>query len=233
MSRKRPENRLQDIVTNATDMFIISRGYKRTQMADIARAVGVSPGTLYLQFESKEALFDFLLRQEPDKVPDASKLNFPLPTPVPGETLTFLRKRLQAAMAFPYLHAAIECEGSEDVKAELSVIVREIYSVLYANRRAIKLADTASMDYPELAEVWFSMGRDSLMMPLLQYIDRRTREGYFHVIADSIIVARIVLEICTFWAVHRHWDPHPQLIDDQQTEDAALKFVIQALLKER
>ena len=41
-----PRTHLQELVRSATEVFIASRGYHRTQMADVARAVGVSTGTL-------------------------------------------------------------------------------------------------------------------------------------------------------------------------------------------
>ena len=56
MSRKIPAHRFDNLVRSATEAFI-ARGYRHTQMADVAEAVGVSKATLYLYVESKEALF--------------------------------------------------------------------------------------------------------------------------------------------------------------------------------
>ena len=72
MARRIPENRFDDLVDAATEVFI-ERGYRLTQMADIARAVGVAKGTLYGYVESKEALFELCLehadRQSPLELP--------------------------------------------------------------------------------------------------------------------------------------------------------------------
>jgi AcrR family transcriptional regulator len=48
-------------VKRATEVFI-ERGYKDTQMDDIAAALGVAKGTVYVYVESKEALFDLVAR---------------------------------------------------------------------------------------------------------------------------------------------------------------------------
>ena len=44
------------------------------------------------------------------------------------------------------------------------------------------------------------------------------------------IAARTVLETIAFWAVHRHWDPSPQAVDEAVAERAVLDFVVRALL---
>jgi len=55
MARRIPENRFDELVRGATEVFI-ARGYRLTQMSDVAEAVGVAKGTLYGYVESKDAL---------------------------------------------------------------------------------------------------------------------------------------------------------------------------------
>ena len=38
------------------------QGYDRSQVADVAKVMGVAPGTIYLYVEGKEALFDLTIR---------------------------------------------------------------------------------------------------------------------------------------------------------------------------
>ena len=61
MARAIPADRFRRLVDCATQVFI-ERGYAHTQMADVAEAMGIGKGTLYLYVESKEALFDLVLR---------------------------------------------------------------------------------------------------------------------------------------------------------------------------
>lgn len=49
--------RKADAILNAAEQLFNLHGYRRTSMDDIAAEVGVAKGTLYLYFESKEALF--------------------------------------------------------------------------------------------------------------------------------------------------------------------------------
>jgi len=46
MARTVPDDRLARLVECATQVFI-EQGYRRTQMADVAKALGVAKGTLY------------------------------------------------------------------------------------------------------------------------------------------------------------------------------------------
>jgi len=60
--RRMPEERPGDIVTAALDAFV-ENGFAATRLEDIAERAGVSKGTLYLYFESKEALFKAAIRE--------------------------------------------------------------------------------------------------------------------------------------------------------------------------
>jgi len=41
-----------------------------------------------------------------------------------------------------------------------------------------------------------------------------------------------VLETLVFWAVHRHWDPSPQAVDEGSARRTVLCFLAAALVKE-
>lgn len=50
------------LVRCALDLFV-ERGYAATRLEDVAHAAGVSKGTLYLYFDSKQALFAAVVRE--------------------------------------------------------------------------------------------------------------------------------------------------------------------------
>ena len=82
MPRTRPPERFNQLVTSAIKVFT-RRGYRRTQMADVARDMGVSPGTLYNYVASKEALFHLLIERAFRADQGALPTKLPLPTPPP------------------------------------------------------------------------------------------------------------------------------------------------------
>ncbi len=60
--RRRPEARPADILSAALDTFV-ENGYAATRLDDVAKRAHISKGTLYLYFESKEALFQAVVRE--------------------------------------------------------------------------------------------------------------------------------------------------------------------------
>src|SRR5262249_24352826 len=102
MTRKIPPDRLSQPIACATTVFI-EQGYRRTQMDDVAAALGVAKGTLYLNVESKEALFDLVARCAAVEPPLPQFAPLPLPTPKPGATLAYVRERLARNQTLPTL----------------------------------------------------------------------------------------------------------------------------------
>ena len=59
--QRRPEARPEEIIDAAQQVFGES-GFARTKLEDVARIAGVSKGTVYLYFDSKESLFRAMVR---------------------------------------------------------------------------------------------------------------------------------------------------------------------------
>src|SRR6187402_2097826 len=115
MPRRRPDDKFRQVLETAASVFI-EHGYRRTQMADVAAAMGVAKGTLYLYVESKEALFDAVLRYLDSDAAAPSAL--PIPTPRPDETLDYVRTELARNSEIPSLTAALARRQVRDVGEE-------------------------------------------------------------------------------------------------------------------
>jgi AcrR family transcriptional regulator len=201
-------------------------------MADVASAMRVAKGTLYLYVESKEALFDLVCRYA-DCLPDAAPTPaFPIRTPRTGATLRFVREELEKNRTVPALTAALGRRRIADAPGELREIVSELYDQLARNRRRIKLIDTSARDYPELAALWFEGARGGFLALLRDYLESRIGRGLLEPVPDIAAAARLVLETTVFWAVHRHFDSHPERISDELARETVAHFVVRALSKE-
>src|SRR5204862_1200115 len=60
--RRRKDARPEEIVSAALEVFA-DRGFAATTLEDVAKRAGVTKGTIYLYFDSKEALFKALIRE--------------------------------------------------------------------------------------------------------------------------------------------------------------------------
>jgi AcrR family transcriptional regulator len=231
MARRTPDDRLERLVACATAVFI-EQGYRRTQMADIAAAMGVAKGTLYLYVESKEALFDLVTRCADAEQPFAKPPTLPIRTPKPGGTIKYVRERLAKTQIPATLLAALGQSRVEDPRAELETIVRDLYDTVAGNRLGLKVLDRSARDLPDLAALWFEGTRGGLVTLLAQYLDDRIRQKSFRRVPDTAAAARLIIETIVFWAVHRHWDAHPQPVDEATAEETVVHFIVGALVKE-
>jgi len=60
--KRRKENRPEEILDAALSLFT-EKGFSATRMIDVAKAAGISKGTLYLYFENKESIFREVVQQ--------------------------------------------------------------------------------------------------------------------------------------------------------------------------
>jgi len=60
--RRRKEARPTELTAAALELFVV-KGFAATRLDEIAALAGVSKGTLYLYFDSKEALFEAVIRE--------------------------------------------------------------------------------------------------------------------------------------------------------------------------
>ena len=121
MARTRPADRIAKLVDAAVAVFC-RKGYRRTQMADIASEMGVSPGSLYNYVASKEALFFFAL--ESGLVDDAFEEPAELPIRFRGHDAALKRFVDLTALdeKLPVLNAALRRGPATDPRAEGAVL---------------------------------------------------------------------------------------------------------------
>jgi AcrR family transcriptional regulator len=231
MVRKAASVRLKELIAAATRTFI-AKGYRRTRMDDVTRAMDLSPGAIYRYVESKEALFDLIIRGSASAGPDWDKVRIPLPTPKPGATLSFIRRTLEREGRCEVLEAALGRRSPRDVRAELEGLVRELFAKTARFRTSIKLLDAAALDWPELARLWSEQWRSNQVGRLATYLDRRISQRLLRPVPDTKAWARLIIESVAFLAMHRHYDPHPTPMDERTAEETVVSAVVRALTKE-
>lgn len=233
MARSIPEGRFTRLIEVATKTFV-ARGYRLTQMADIASALGVAKGTLYGYVESKEALFDAAVRYADGHEPTPSAAELPVRTPEPGATVGYIRQRILREAGDLLLVQVVSGKRAEpNARRELSEILSDVYRRIARNRFALKVIDRCAAEYPELARVWFGEGRWAQHQLLVSLIEMRSAEGRYRRVESPNIVARTILETLAFWALHRHFDASPQAVDDAEAETAVIDFLVHGLVRGR
>ncbi len=232
MARRIPADRFTRLVRVATDVFI-AQGYRRTQMADIAAALGVAKGSLYSYVESKETLFQLALRHADDRQAIELPEELPLPTPGPGDLTREFRARFRQQGGLPLLAEALERgRPGRNLRVELEGILRELYGLLERYHRGIKLIDRCALDHPELSDEWQKAGREGTRAALERYLEARRRNRQLRPIHDLSVTARLVIETITTWTVHIKWDRFPQHFDEKAVADAVVGMLLHGLLRD-
>lgn len=209
----------------AAETFLAKGGYRRTQMADVARAMGLSPGALYVYVESKEALFDLTVRAMSDSAVLDTIEEFPIPTPPFAETLKYIQDWATKWIDNLKVRKAFDSEGAIGAE-ELEDIVRDLYRFTIEKRYVIKLVDRSAEEFPELGAVWYRNARFRLVTMLTGILDRGMSEGALRSGVDPAVSARIILENVAVWGMHRHWDPAPTEYDEATIESNVIEFSV-------
>ena len=231
MPRPRPAGQLDRLLDAAARVFAV-KGLRRARMSEIAEAAGVAPGTLYHYFESKEALFYYVL--ERGTAADSAAIPEPLPVPDPGRGRLgkLLQSRASGAGRLPSLDRALEREHVGDPRVELEDVVGELYRRIERGRKAAAVIEASALDQPELSQIWFAKMRRTLLERLAAYIERRIAQGHFRQQQDAEIAARFVLETCVYFGRKRHGDPRPEeLADSDRVRAAIVDLVAHSLLR--
>jgi AcrR family transcriptional regulator len=231
VARTRPEGRFQQLRDAALAVFA-AKGLRRARMADVARAMGVSTGSLYNYVESKEALFHWLVELGGDaKVEAPARL--PVPTPPPGATEATLRAALAEGMRLPALDAALARRRVVDARAELLGIARELYERIEKTRGPLAAIERSAADQPELFEVYFRGARRELFAALARYVAKRAKSGHFANVGEPIVAARFIVETVSWFGRHRFGDPDPELLPDPDTvREEVLRRIVASFVPE-
>jgi len=232
VARARPADRFSQLRDAALAVFA-AKGLRRARMADVARAMGLSTGSLYNYVESKQALFHWLVELGPGTGPVAAPTRLPIPTPPPGATEARLRAAVAEGMRLPALDAALAKRRVGDARAELEGIVRELYERLERSRGPAAAIERAAIDQPELFEVYFRGARRALFTDLARYVERRAKSGHFVEVEEPDVAARFLVESVAWFGWHRFTDPDPETLPDPDTvRDEVIRRIVASFVRD-
>src|SRR5260370_35964169 len=92
MARTIPADRFSAVVAASARAFI-THGYQRTQVQDVADALGLAKGTLYGYAQGKAALFAAAVRYADGHEPVPGLTDLPVPAPGGGEPAALMGGR--------------------------------------------------------------------------------------------------------------------------------------------
>lgn len=199
-------------------------------MSDVARAMNVAVGTVYLYVSGKEALFDLAIRNEASE--DESwmdSLEVPLPAPAPGATVEYLKEVFRNTR-WPLLDAALSANAAENATAELDGVLREQYGLMRRHRRGLQLLMRSALEFPGLTEVFVHGLRDRLLENLSTLIRLRGAAGQYREPNDVRATAATIIQTISWANLQRPHDPSLAALDESTVETSVVELLVRGLI---
>lgn len=149
---------------------------------------------------------------------------------MPGAVADVAWRCLQNAAHFPQLWLAAESPAPRDVSHEAAGILAELYAWLYRYRRAIKLVERCSGEWPEVTQVFERRFWRGGVRRVADYLRRRMREGALPGGRDPLIAAHLVIEALCWLAVHRHWSADGAGLSEEATAGTGQQMLLASVL---
>jgi AefR-like transcriptional repressor, C-terminal domain len=143
------------------------------------------------------------------------------------------KKFVAAAVPFGSLAAALGRSVAADPAVEFETVMRELFTLESQTREAADMIERSARELPHLADLLNNGLRGPVLAALTEYLDSRASSGALRVTPDSAATARLVLEMLTWFARHRHADPYGAAITDTLAADTVIDALIHALVPAR
>ena len=215
-------------MADAAALCFSEAGFRRTQVADIARHMGVSAGTIYLYADSKEALLHLAFMHLTGE--DLAALPTPFADPGIEATTKLITRKMKEGALWPELTAAVEA-GSTPTRDLLETIGAALYDRLTEQCRMIWLLDGCNLDIPELNIIYRRKIRGAYMTDLATLMDRLPATNW--TAPQKLIAIRSAIEIIAWAAMHRRREqelPDEFKASEEETRAAASCSFASALL---
>lgn len=228
MAKRLSPERLDGIVETALAHFL-RHGYRRARIDRIAKDAGVSAGSVYNYCASKEALFDLCLRRAfgDSQLPEA------LPHSLHPSTSVIDRAWETFVSSTRFEVIAAVHEGRAAGVYTLDEIAEFLYDWIDTHGTGIRLMERCSSDWPELAHYYSATFRTPGLSGLADALDEEVRANRAAEVGPSDITARIIVEICAYFAMHRRKDPLDLSDRDDEVRATVLEFIKLALRPRR
>ncbi len=186
--------RIEAITTAATSLFL-TQGYSKTQISHIAKAVGVSVGTIYHDFIGKEEIMHYILKCTID--PTFAKQE--LETPIHKEQFVGLEQDIVAL----FKKSANDFERplvSNLVDYTFEMLISDAFDLLSRYAVGCLFIEKNQYDFPFLASQYKAY-RKQFFCAMTSYIQAFIANGTVRHIDDVELTTLLIIEILTWWAM--------------------------------
>lgn len=216
------DTRIAAINEAATRLFI-QQGYSKTQISHIAKAIGVSVGTIYHDFAGKEEIMHFILKCtiEPDFI------NRDFEKPITDELFDNLENEIVEA----FKHSAdgfAENLNKVGVTYSFENLISDSFDILSEFAAGCLFIEKNQLDCKRLARCYKEY-RKCFFDTMTQYINIFIDNGIVRPLKNVELTVTLIIEILSWWAMDRKYTSFETLdIPIEQAKDICLDNIISA-----
>lgn len=187
-------DRIKSISDAATRLFL-QQGYSKTQISHIAKAVGVSVGTIYLDFTGKKEIMHFILKCtiEPDFI--SQKFD----RPITDDLFVGLENDIVAMFEQAGNDFAKHLKNNA-ADYNLEVLVSDAFDMLSQYAVGCLFIEKNQFDFKFLAE-HYKQYRKKFLETMTQYMAAFIEQGTVRPLEHLELSTTLIIEILSWWAM--------------------------------
>lgn len=185
--------RIQEIAEAATDLFL-QQGYAKTQISHIAKAVGVSVGTIYLDFTGKKEIMHFILKRTLE--PDFNDREFD--RPITDHLFAGLEEQIIACFEQSGREFAAHLHTIDQYSLEM--LVSDAFDILARYAVGCLFIERNQYDFKKLAE-HYRVYRTQFFQTMTQYLQKFIEAGKVRPLPHLELSTTLIIEMLSWWAM--------------------------------
>lgn len=210
-------------IHNAAVKLFLQQGYSKTQISHIAKAVGVSVGTIYHDFIGKQEIMHFILKCSIE--PSFIKKDFD--RPITDRLFIGLNDEInsefiKAAEMFSY---NIKNVG---IDYTFENFISDAYDLLERYAVGCLFIEKNKMDCPELAENYL-LYRKNFISTMTEYVVRFMQKGMIRQLKHPELTTILIIETLSWWTMDMRYTSFETLaIPPELAKEVCLDNIISA-----
>lgn len=180
-------------IADAATLLFLQQGYAKTQISHIAKKVGVSVGTIYLDFTGKKEIMHFILKCTIDPQFGDSELERPITDK--------LFDRLEDEIVNLFAESGRNFASHiDDHDYHLENLVSDAFDLLAQYAVGCLFIEKNYFDFPYLAQHYHEY-RKKFFETMLQYLSAFIERGEVRSLDHPELTTTLIIETLSWWAM--------------------------------
>jgi Bacterial regulatory proteins, tetR family. len=204
------DSRLEAVFHSAVILFI-RKGYRQTQISDIAKDSGLATGSIYNLFTGKKALFQCVLREIFDASYGSSSLELPVSETDADEFQQFIEGQINRVFS-----AVFEEKNTLAFPDKLALL----YDTIARYGAGFLIFERNSVEWGPLCAVYYHH-RAIMLRTFEKTFADYIASGEVRPLDNPEYHARLIIETLSFWGMHVPYD-----ITDISVDQVVAKHIV-------